>query len=444
LSWLRFTTCAFFFCTLNCFAVAQQTGTFIDRVRTTDLRVVSYNVLWDTIFPEVSATQSAKFARVVNALNPDVLNLQEIDFFGDDTTYTATDVRDLMNSIMPLPGGVSWKTFKGSDNVIVSKYPLILQSTDTNPSTGRGLAMALVSLPNERYTHDFYVMNNHYKCCGDPGGPEDAQRQQHSDALVSWMHNARNTGGLISLPTGTPMAVVGDLNMVGSLNSLNTLLTGDISNEATFGADSPPDWDGSGLTDAHPLHNSNGPADFTWSDGPGGFPDGRLDYILYTDSVATATKKFILNTVAMTPAQRTATGLQQLDVTKSNSLTDFDHLPLVVDFRLASPQLPGDYNFDGTVSTLDYEVWKSALGTNLGDADGNGNNVVDAADYTIWRDHFTGAGGGASAITGVPEPESSFFAVVALAAIVGGGARRSSCVGRGTRPVPPRHSPRAW
>jgi endonuclease/exonuclease/phosphatase family metal-dependent hydrolase len=421
--------CAAFFCVLNCTAVAQQTGTFVDRVRTTDLRVVSYNVLWDTIFPEVSATQSAKFARVVNALNPDILNLQEIDFFNDELTFTATDVRDLMNSIMPLPGGASWFAHKGSDNVIVSKYPLTSQRTDTNPSTGRGLAIALVNLPNERFTHDFYVMNNHYKCCGDPGGPEDAQRQQHSDALVNWMHNARNPNGLITLPAGTPMAVVGDLNMVGSLNSLNTLLTGDISNEATFGADSPPDWDGSGLTDAHPLHNLNGPADFTWSDGPGGFPDGRLDYILYTDSVATATKKFILNTVSMTSAQRTATGLQQLDVTKSNSLTDFDHLPLVVDFRLASPQLPGDYNYDGTVNSLDYEVWKLALGTNLGDADGNGNNIVDAADYTIWRDHLSGAGTGAAAVASVPEPPSILLLVGTLAATIGG-ARRSSRFGR--------------
>ena len=425
MSWLRITIASLLFCALNCAAVAQQTGTFIDRVRTTDLRVVSYNVLWDTIFPEVSATQSAKFARVVNALNPDILNLQEIDFFDDSLTFTATDVRDLMNSIMPLPGGASWFAHKGGDNVIVSKYPLTSQRTDTNPRTGRGLAIALVNLPNHQFTHDFYVMNNHYKCCGNPGGPEDAQRQQHSDALVSWMHDARNPNGLITLPAGTPMAVVGDLNMVGSLNSLNTLLTGDISNEAAFGADSPPDWDGSGLADAHPLHNLNGPADFTWSDGPGGYPDGRLDYILYTDSVATATKKFILNTVTMTPAQRSATGLQQLDVTKSNSVTDFDHLPLVVDFRLASPQLPGDYNYDGLVDALDYQVWKSALGTNLGDADGNGNNIVDAADYTIWRDHFTGPGSGASASAGVPEPGSILLLLGILAVVSAGGARLS-------------------
>jgi hypothetical protein len=137
----------------------------------------------------------------------------------------------------------------------------------------------------------------------------------------------------------------------------------------------------------------------------------------------------------MTAAQRTATGLQQLDVTKSNSLTDFDHLPLVVDFRLASPQLPGDYNFDGTVSTLDYQVWKSALGTNLGDADGNGNNIVDAADYTIWRDHSSGAGAGAAAVASVPEPTSSLHLIGALTATIGG-ARRSNHVGRGTRPIP--------
>ncbi len=413
MTWARVTILCCWLFALSRAAVAQNSGTFIDRVRTTDLRVVSYNVLWDSIFPEISPTQSAKFARVVNALNPDVLNLQEIDSpFDTTTTFTATDVRNLMNSIMPLPGGATWHTHKGSDNVIVSKYPLTAQRTDTNPSTGRGLAMAQVDLPDERFATDFYVMNNHYKCCGNPGGPEDVQRQRHSDALVNWMHNARNPGGQITLPTGTPMAVVGDLNMVGSLDSLNTLLTGNIFDEVTFGTDSPPDWDGSGLADAHPFHNGNGPADFTWWDGGNTFDPGRLDFILYTDSVATATNKFILNTVSMSAVERTATGLQLFDVTKSTDPDDFDHLPLAVDFRLASSQLPGDYNYDGSIDALDYQVWKSAVGSNLGDADGNGNNIVDAADYTIWRDNLTGSSGASS--FSVPEPSSVLLVLAGI------------------------------
>lgn len=61
-------------------AVAQ-TGTFIDRQLPSDLRVVSYNVYWDTIFPAISPVQAAKFERVINALKPDILHLQEIRSF---------------------------------------------------------------------------------------------------------------------------------------------------------------------------------------------------------------------------------------------------------------------------------------------------------------------------------------------------------------------------
>lgn len=60
------------------------------------------------------------------------------------------------------------------------------------------------------------------------------------------------------------MEVIGDLNMVGGPQPLDTLLNGDIVDESTYGADSSPDWDGSALTDAHPLHNAAVTADYTW------------------------------------------------------------------------------------------------------------------------------------------------------------------------------------
>ena len=154
---------------------AAQTGTFIDRHLPTDVRMMSYNVLWDTIFPSVSVSQSAKFARVIQALDPDILNLQEINSpFDTSTSFSAVDVRNLMNTIRPLDGGATWHAYMGSTNVIVSKYPLSMTRNETNPSTLRGLAMALVDLPDDIYPSDFYVMNNHFKCCGNPGGTEDS------------------------------------------------------------------------------------------------------------------------------------------------------------------------------------------------------------------------------------------------------------------------------
>ncbi|MEM8865537.1 MAG: choice-of-anchor Q domain-containing protein [Planctomycetota bacterium] len=53
--------------------------------------------------------------------------------------------------------------------------------------------------------------------------------------------------------------------------------------------------------------------------------------------------------------------------------------------------LPGDFNGDEHVDVADYTLWRDNLGAfvaphTLGDADGDGD--VDRRDYDVWRDHF--------------------------------------------------------
>lgn len=64
--------------------------------------------------------------------------------------------------------------------------------------------------------------------------------------------------------------------------------------------------------------------------------------------------------------------------------------------------LPGDYDGDGVVDALDYALWREQFGGPGPEADGNGDGTVDAADYTVWRDNLPPA----SAATAAPEPSS--------------------------------------
>jgi hypothetical protein len=75
---------------------------------------------------------------------------------------------------------------------------------------------------------------------------------------------------------------------------------------------------------------------------------------------------------------------------------------------------PGDYNLDGQVGPDDYVVWKSTFGSASAlAADGSGNGIVDAAEYTVWRDHV--AAGSGSTAAAAPEPPAIVLLGVAIA-----------------------------
>jgi T5SS/PEP-CTERM-associated repeat protein len=79
----------------------------------------------------------------------------------------------------------------------------------------------------------------------------------------------------------------------------------------------------------------------------------------------------------------------------------------------------GDYNGNGVVDAGDYVVWRDTLGqtgTSLA-ADGNGNGAVDTADYDLWRRRFGGViGGGVGAAAAIPEPTT--MALLAMCSFV--------------------------
>jgi endonuclease/exonuclease/phosphatase family metal-dependent hydrolase len=311
------------------------TGLFIDRPEPGDLRVMSYNIHWDDIFPDVNADCAEKFQRVVKALAPDVLALQEIGDRHRTPQKDGADVKALMDAIDPRPGGETWHVFKGHSNVIVSRYPLSHTSDHTVPGAYRDPACALVDLPDERFAFDLYVLNNHFKCCSRQG--DQKKRQAQADALVNWIRDARTPGGEIDLLEGTPIILVGDFNLVEGLEPLNTILSGDISDKKTYGPDFVPDWDDSELTAAHPLHNLIGPDDYTWRDDGSDYQPTRMDWVIYTDSLLDVAQAFILNTTTLSKEELAQGRLEPYDVTLDMTGVHFDHLPVVVDFRPHQP-----------------------------------------------------------------------------------------------------------
>ncbi len=107
-------------------------------------------------------------------------------------------------------------------------------------------------------------------------------------------------------------------------------------------------------------------------------------------------------------------------------------------FFAAPAGLAGDFNFDGTVDTADYTVWRNAIGTAVAPfqgADATGDGLVTQADYDVWKSHFgltleAGVVSGAAGIASVPEPNSRLLIALAmsitLATIRRGGPRSNA------------------
>jgi len=76
------------------------------------------------------------------------------------------------------------------------------------------------------------------------------------------------------------------------------------------------------------------------------------------------------------------------------------------------PPVPGDYNLDGIVDAADYTVWRDNL-------DGDRPWILweDQTDYRTWKDHFGESIASGSGADHVPEPTTLLLALLALVAV---------------------------
>lgn len=89
---------------------------------------------------------------------------------------------------------------------------------------------------------------------------------------------------------------------------------------------------------------------------------------------------------------------------------------------LTVTETPGDFNGDGLVDAADYTVWRDHLGQSgdLLPGDGNGDGTVDTADYAMWEADFGQVAYTLPAVLALPEPSAW---IILLAASCGLGTR---------------------
>ena len=84
----------------------------------------------------------------------------------------------------------------------------------------------------------------------------------------------------------------------------------------------------------------------------------------------------------------------------------------------ATPTLDGDFNDDGIVNAADYTVWRNNLGSTKLLPNDPSPGMVTQDDYETWKANFgetASSGSGASANAAVPEPATSLLLILAAA-----------------------------
>ncbi len=270
------------------------------------IRIVSWNVLRDGIYQQ---DRQERFGRVLQAINPDIINFQEL--------YNPEGVLALVQRWLPEH---QWDIESHGDRTTLSRLPIVRGWPESYEPIHRRFTVVPIQVSDDQR---MIIFNAHMSF-----GDNDTGRQDEADSFAAYMLELIIPGGRVDAPRKTPMVLLGDLNLVGQRQQLDTLLYGDIVNERRYGPPRPLDWDGTPLRDLAPRQTHR-PLSHTWRSSTSSYWPGRLDYIIYTDSVMTASHSFILDTETLADDD-----LQRHNLRSGDTRIASDHLPLVVDFVL--------------------------------------------------------------------------------------------------------------
>lgn len=140
--------------------------------------------------------------------------------------------------------------------------------------------------------------------------------------------------------------------------------------------------------------------------------NGKLEVSLLNNFLPQPGDSFTVLTAASITGKFSTIVLPQLS---PGLVWDVDTLPTAVTLSVVA----ADYNRDGIVNAADYTIWRNARGTSVpayAIADGNGDTLIDAADFLVWKNNFGKIGGGtlgsgaiSTSLANVPEPAGALL-----------------------------------
>lgn len=259
-----------------------------------DVRVVSWNVQFGNLLED-----SERGKRILKALQPDLLLLQELD--GEDTP-------EMISAFLKETLGGQWNVemtdVTGTERhhqlrSVIASSTKLRSAKQIGSGSWKQLKAMFASVTHKNNSID--LISLHLRCCGGPTSEAEEQRQEEAHAIRLFLN---------SRPT-SPLIIAGDWNLVGTAKPLEIVRSDHLAVAEAFQPD--------GLLTA------------TWSDASSAFTPGRLDWMLYSPNTLKVANCFVLDTKDLDSESLTKYGLISEDTTELS-----DHLPLVADFIFIS------------------------------------------------------------------------------------------------------------
>lgn len=146
--------------------------------------------------------------------------------------------------------------------------------------------------------------------------------------------------------------------------------------------------------------------------------DGALNHHVYDNSAGTITPMpdAPKSTYFVSGNLVTLTIPVDIDIDAPGGLSQYLDGKFVATYMIPGG-LPGDYNDDGVVDAADYTVWRDNVGTTASLPNDLIGGTIGNSQYEQWKSNFGTAAGSAGGLAASPVPEPTTLALLCLAAV---------------------------